>query len=132
LRAIREVNMKKLHAATIVVLALFCMLSSANAQTATPSGYLILQSIGGYDNDGKGKCGNGAGLLAATDHFGKDHKDTTCRTDYYSTAQDLAVSIQVSQHSGAPTNGCCMRWREDSGKVGKCMQLIFQQIHLEQ
>ncbi len=96
--------MRKPHIITIIVFILFAMLANAKAQTATLSDYLILHSIAGYDNDGKGRCGKGAGLLAATGHFREDHNDITCRTDYYNTAQKLAVSIQVSKHAGGDSD----------------------------
>ena len=81
----------------LIIVSIFCY---SAAQAATPSEYLILQSIGAYHSSGKGKCGPGAGFLGAAGHFNEDHNDATCRTGYYNSSLDLAVSIQVAQHTG--------------------------------
>jgi len=83
----------------LIAIILCCTKVQAAAEVVTPADYLILQSIGDYHSSGKGKCGNGAGLLGAATHFRVDHTDTTCRTGYYFTAQDIAVSVQITQHS---------------------------------
>jgi hypothetical protein len=88
----------------LIGIILCCTKTQAATQAVTPSDYLILQSIGDYHSSGKGKCGNGAGILGAAAHFSEDHADTTCRTGYYFTAQDLAVSVQVSQHAGSDSD----------------------------
>ena len=70
------------------------------------SDYLILQSIGQYSSSGKGRCGEGSGIIGTADHFDEDHNVTTCRTGYYFMQQDLAVSIKVEQHADGDSD----RW----------------------
>jgi hypothetical protein len=110
-----------------IVFSIFIILRGihleAATQTITPSDYLILQSIGSYYSDGKGKCGNGAGFLAAPDHFRIDHNDTTCRTDYYNVAQDLAVDIQVTKHAGADSDKWLLHEVEDSYRSNDKLRL---------
>jgi hypothetical protein len=99
--------MKKLTVSVMVlVILLFIegMDLEAATQSVTPSDYLIIQSIGSFLSDGKGKCGNGPGLHAAADHFRIDHNDITCDTGYYNVAQDMAVEIQVTQHAGVDSD----------------------------
>lgn len=103
--------MKKIITATINILVMLIVYCTA-AKAEAPN-YLILQSIGEYHNSGKGKCGTGAGFLAATDHFGEDHNDVTCRTGYYSKTQDLAVSVQITQHSGSDSDKWLLHEVED-------------------
>lgn len=90
----------------MTVFILFVLIRGESIYAATPSHpeYLIMQSIGAYHNGGKGHCGEGAGLLEATGHFSEDHDDITCSTDYYNTAQKLAVDIQVSKHAGGDSD----------------------------
>lgn len=94
--------MQKYFVTTLAVLiSLFVFSKDVRAE---PSDYLILQTIGDYHNSGKGKCGKGAGVMEATDHFGEDHNDATCRTGYYNKLQDLAVSVQVIAHPGTDSD----------------------------
>jgi hypothetical protein len=98
--------MDKFNNITISIIVFLSVSCCINAHAVIPGDYLILQSVGSYSSSGKGKCGDGAGFLEATDHFGQDHADATCRTGYYFMAQDLAVSIQVTQHAGVDSD----RW----------------------
>jgi hypothetical protein len=89
-----------------VAFLVFCFSFNAVAviQAETQPDYLILNSIGDYHSSGKGKCSAGPGLLGATDHFSADHTDATCRTGYYNVAQDLAVSAEITQHTGSDSD----------------------------
>jgi len=68
-----------------IIFSLLVVQSYAYAQN--PSDYLILQSIGNYNNDAKGKCRKGTGVLGGSGHFDLDHDDATCNTDYYNFHQ---------------------------------------------
>jgi hypothetical protein len=89
-----------------MVYCLWSIVHSPDVKAKEALDYLILQSIGDYHNSGKGKCGEGSGIIAATGHYGEDHNDLTCRTGYYNKAQDLAISIVVTQHTGSESD----RW----------------------
>ncbi len=126
--------MKKRLVAMINVIALIaivlcCAKTQAATQVVTPSDCLILQGIGNYHSSGKGRCGNGAGLLGAAAHFSEDHIDTTCRTGYYFTAQDLAVSVQVTKHAGSDSDKWLLHeldieFRNYYGKPGYYLKTI--------
>ena len=96
--------MRKIKLYIIVSSFLLIMPNIAYAQN--PADYLILQSIGQYSNSGKGKCGEGSGVIGGAGHFDEDHNVATCRTGYYYTALDLAISIKVEQHIGGDSD----RW----------------------
>ncbi len=87
----------------ILVFILFFIIPSF---AQNPSDHLILENIWSYTNSGKGRCGKGSGLIAAMGHFSIDHEDITCRTGYYNLQQDLAISVQVTQHAGSDSD----RW----------------------
>ncbi len=82
----------------IIIICLFLMRSFVYAQN--PADYLVLQSIGQYHYSSKAACGEGSGILGASDHFDENHNIITCRTEYYFMAQDVVVSIKVEQHAG--------------------------------
>lgn len=82
--------------------------------TQNPADYLILQSIGQYSSSGKGRCGEGSGIIGTADHFDEDHNVTTCRTGYYFMQQDLAVSIKVEQHTGGDSDRWLLHEVEDN------------------
>ena len=88
----------------IILTCVFLLLLVQSGYAQNVWDYLILESIGSYSNSGKGRCGKGSGLIAATGHFGEDHDDTTCRTGYYNLQQDLAVSTQVTHHAGSDSD----------------------------
>jgi hypothetical protein len=88
----------------IIVVFVFLILFANSGYTQNASDYLILQSIGDYHSSGKGKCGKGSGIIATTGHFKEDHNDLNCRTGYYNMQQDLAVSIQVTQHTNSDSD----------------------------
>jgi hypothetical protein len=70
-----------------------------------PADYLILQSIGVYNNSGKGRCLKDSGSsIAATGHFDEDHYDLTCHAVYIDKAQDMVVSVDVTKHAGADSD----------------------------
>jgi len=91
----------------------FLLLSAILGYTQNASDYLILESIGDYHNSGKGKCGKGSGVIAATGHFKENHDDLTCRTGYYNAQDDLAVSIQVTKHAGSESDKWLLHEVED-------------------
>lgn len=104
--------MRRLKIIKVLILTfLLIVTSSGYAQNA--SDYLILQSIGNFYNSGKGKCGKGSGPIAAAGHFKEDHSDLNCRTGYYNTPQDIAVSIQLTQHSGSDSDKWLLHEVED-------------------
>lgn len=101
---------------TILIFVVYCLWSIVQGPdiiAAGASDYLILQSIGEYHNSGKGKCGEGSGIIAATGHYGEDHSDLTCRTGYYNKGQDLAISIVVTQHAGSESDRWLLHEVED-------------------
>jgi hypothetical protein len=93
----------------------------------TPSDYLVLQNIGVYHNSGKGKCGKGSGVIATTGHFDEDHNDLNCRSGFYNMQLDLAVSVQVTKHSGSDSDKWLLHEVEDGyrdnddsdGRIGR-------------
>jgi hypothetical protein len=97
---------------SFIIICLMAMQNIVYAQN--PSDYLILQSIGDFSSDGKGKCGNGSGVLGGTDHFDEDHNVITCVTDYYNFQQKMAVEIKVEQHTGGDSDRWLLHEVEDS------------------
>jgi hypothetical protein len=102
----------------ILFLGLFLLPITVLAQNI--SDYLILQNIGSYEfstqsvnpvtDEVKQVPGytvtNNSGILMGTDHFFKDHNDKAYETDYESDVTDLAVEVQVTQHTGGDSD----RW----------------------
>ena len=62
-------------------------------------------------------------MIAATGHFGGDHEDITCRRGYYNLQQDLAVSIQVTQHAGSDSDKWLLHEVEDGYRDGEMERL---------
>ena len=114
--------MRRLKIIKVLILTfLLIVTNSGYAQNA--SDYLILQSIGNFYNSGKGKCGKGSGLIAAAGHFKEDHSDLNCRTGYYNTPQDIAVSVQLTQHSGSDSDKWLLHEVEDGYRDGEMERL---------
>jgi hypothetical protein len=102
----------------ILFIGLFLLPIIVSAQNV--SDYLILQDIGSYihrvqTKDFKTlqlksipdyKITNNSGVLMGSGHFLLDHNDKSYETDYESDATDLAVDVQVTQHTGGDSD----RW----------------------
>lgn len=82
----------------LIIICLFLAQGFAYAQN--PADYLILQGIGGFNNNDNGKCGTGSGIIGAVNHFEEDHPVLNCKTDYYSTQQKMTVEVAVEKHTG--------------------------------
>ncbi len=103
---------------TRILIFMFILLFLSSGYAQNPLSNLILESIGSYSNSGKGRGGKGSGLIAAAGHFFIDHEDITCRTGYYNLQEDLAVSVQVTQHAGSDSDRWLLHEVEDGYRDG--------------
>ncbi|MBU0673443.1 MAG: hypothetical protein KJ950_02215 [Proteobacteria bacterium] len=100
----------------LVVIQLWMM--SGNSLALTVEDYLILSNISGYKFVTQMKDfytdemktitgytqGNHSGIIAGTSHFSEDHSDITYKTDYYNQPLQVAISVQVTQHTGGDSD----------------------------
>lgn len=107
------------------------------------SDYLIINDIGSYKfvtemkdfitGQVKPKSGytlrNGPGDLIATGHFYLDHIDKTYETDYINSASEMAVEVQVVQHSGLDSDLWLLHEVEDSYRDGNIETIGFLTGH---
>jgi len=95
------------------ILALAIILAS-NVLAGNFTDYLITQDVGPYKFMGKGGGGQGAGILAPTGHFNKDHTDESYGGMYFYEANEIGVNVEVTQHAGSDSDKW-LRHEIDSG-----------------
>ena len=87
----------------IFILALTLMVPNSGLAGSAVD-YLILQDINQYKFVGKGGGGQGAGILAPTGHFNKDHNDESYGGAYIDRSAKIGVNVEVTKHSGSDSD----------------------------
>jgi hypothetical protein len=87
----------------ILILALTLTLPS-NGMARNLANYMIMQDIGSYKFMGKGGGGQGAGFLAPTGHFSKDHTDESYDGSYIDRSAKIGVNVEVTKHAGTDSD----------------------------
>jgi hypothetical protein len=74
---------------------------AATGYSQNASDALVCQDIGSF-NALNCLCRTGRGILVPADHFGEDHKDVDCDVTYYSKAERMTVTAEVTLYADSP------------------------------
>jgi hypothetical protein len=85
-----------------IAAATIIMLGAATGYSQNASDDLVCQDIGSFNIILNCVCRAGKGILVTADHFGEDHKDIDCYVTYYSKAQRMTVTAEVTLPADSP------------------------------